>query len=146
MLVFMQPGEQLLVVLQVRETYCGIKGEKPDKLFLVDIGLQVQHKLVNIGNLGDVIHIFDISKHGIIRLDTGMHIQILARLEDHGKGRNRVDFIIGGNRYGSFHLDSVRCHFRTTELKAFSRVGGSTCISSTTRLMASVEAAIASKR
>jgi hypothetical protein len=81
MLVFTQPGEQLLVVLQVRETYGGIKGEKPDKLFLVDIGLQVRHKLVNIGNLGDIVHIFDISKHGIVRLDMGMRIQILACLK-----------------------------------------------------------------
>jgi hypothetical protein len=115
--VFTQPGEQLLVVLQVGEAYGGIKGEKPDKLFLMDIGLQVRHKLVNISNLGNVIHIFNISKHGIVRLDTGMHIQILACLQDHGKNRDRVDFIIAVNGTDTFILMAFIAIFEPLSLK-----------------------------
>lgn len=41
MLVFFQPGIQLLVELEVVETDGGFQGDEVDKLFLDGIGLQV---------------------------------------------------------------------------------------------------------
>jgi hypothetical protein len=54
MLVFFQPGIQLLVELEVVETDGGFQGYEVDKLFLDGVGLQVDGVLVNVGNLGDV--------------------------------------------------------------------------------------------
>ncbi len=109
MLIFMQPGEHRFVVLQVREADSSFKGDKVDKLMLLYIGLQVRDILFNVGNLGNVVNVFNGRKQRVIGFKTRVGIQVLAGLKKHAESWSRVDFVIGGKRYSDFQLLLVHC-------------------------------------
>ncbi len=76
----------------------GFESNKIDKLFLDGVGLQVDGILVNVFHLGNVGNFINWTTQQIIGLDMGVGIHNQGCFQEHGKGGDRVDSVIGGEQ------------------------------------------------
>ena len=137
MILLSQPSKHLLVEFQIMKTGVGFQYNEISKLLLDDVGLQVHDILLDIvANLRDVANVFNWGTHWIDQLDMSLRIKQMGCLQNHAYSRNRVDFVISGERHRHFQLQVVRSHFRSTEHETVTCMCASPRIRGATRWIA----------